>query len=76
MSYERRVMPSDGILDILLQEVTPVVGKGALGHGGSTQKPLQDTMPDRKNGKQKQCYELTVNRIDRGVCEQALKLHL
>jgi hypothetical protein len=31
MSDEGRVMPSDVMLDVTPQEVTPVVGKGALG---------------------------------------------
>ena len=50
MSDEGGVMPSDVMPDITSQEVTPSVGEGALGHGGSKEIPSQDTVPD-KDGK-------------------------
>jgi len=31
MSYEGRVMPTEAVLDIAPEEVTPLKGKGALG---------------------------------------------
>jgi hypothetical protein len=50
MSEEGRVVPSDMMQDIMPKQVTPVLGKGALGHGGNEKEPSQDTEPG-KDGK-------------------------
>ena len=56
-------MPSDVVHDITPQEVTPLVGKGALGtwriSGGArsgTQSPAKDAMHKRMSSLQLNCY--------------------
>jgi hypothetical protein len=44
MSFEGGVMPSDGVRDATPWEVTPAMGKGALGTWRSRSEP--DAVPD------------------------------
>ncbi len=74
MSDEGRVMPAEVMLDITPEEVTPSMGKEALGKWRASNEGIVRTL-SRKNGVYpRRCRAGGITAHPRGVCMRVLKL--